>query len=153
MFLKVTKFYQHLYGRGQVRAPHYTNISKILWINAATSSLLFNKSVSHQTTFLILTHSLQLCRWIFTNWSQPNIEENRGRVYWTLNPILSPSQGGSLFVFSIFLDDFSPRAHLFEGWLALNGGLNLTLVSFSCVQKHFLWQFSLLFLELPIINL
>ena len=30
------------------------------------------------------------------------------------------------------------RAQLFEGRLTLNPGLNLTLVSFSCVQKHFL---------------
>ena len=30
------------------------------------------------------------------------------------------------------------RAQLFEGRLALNPGLNLTQVSFSCVQKHFL---------------
>ena len=30
------------------------------------------------------------------------------------------------------------RARLFEGRLALNPGLNLTRVSFSCVQKHFL---------------
>ena len=44
-------------------------------------------------------------------------------------------------------------AQLFEGRLALNGRLNLTKVSFSCVQKHFLGQFSLLFLQLPIINL
>ena len=29
-------------------------------------------------------------------------------------------------------------AQLFEGRLALNLGLNLTRVSFSCVQKHFL---------------
>ena len=29
-------------------------------------------------------------------------------------------------------------AQLFEGRLALNPGLNLTLVSFSCVQKQFL---------------
>ena len=29
-------------------------------------------------------------------------------------------------------------AQLFKGRLALNPGLNLTLVSFSCVQKHFL---------------
>ena len=29
-------------------------------------------------------------------------------------------------------------AQLFEGRLALNPGLNLTRVSFSCVQKHFL---------------
>ena len=36
---------------------------------------------------------------------------------------------------------------------ALNQGLNLTRVSFSYVQKHFLTKFSLLFLELPIINL
>ena len=35
----------------------------------------------------------------------------------------------------------------------LNPGLNLTQVSFSCVQKHFLRKFSLLFLELPIIIL
>ena len=32
----------------------------------------------------------------------------------------------------------SPRAQLFEGRLALNPGLNLTQVSFSCVQKHLL---------------
>ena len=44
-------------------------------------------------------------------------------------------------------------AQLFEGRLALNPGLNLTRVSFSCVHKHFLRYFSLLFLELPIINL
>ena len=31
-----------------------------------------------------------------------------------------------------------PRAQLFEGQLALNPGLTLTRVSFSCVQKHFL---------------
>ena len=30
------------------------------------------------------------------------------------------------------------RAQLFEGRLALNSGLNLTMVSFSFVQKHFL---------------
>ena len=30
------------------------------------------------------------------------------------------------------------RAQLFEGQLALNPGLNLTQVSFSSVQKHFL---------------
>ena len=30
------------------------------------------------------------------------------------------------------------KAQLFEGQLALNPGLNLTLVSLSCVQKHFL---------------
>ena len=30
------------------------------------------------------------------------------------------------------------RAQLFEGRLALNLGLNLTRVSLSCVQKHFL---------------
>ena len=29
-------------------------------------------------------------------------------------------------------------AQLFEGRLALNLGLNLNLVSLSCVQKHFL---------------
>ena len=45
------------------------------------------------------------------------------------------------------------RAQLFEGRLALNAGLNLTRVSFSCVQKHFLGQFSVLFLELPVTNL
>jgi len=32
----------------------------------------------------------------------------------------------------------STRAQLFEGRLALNLGLNLTWVSLSCVQKHFL---------------
>ena len=30
------------------------------------------------------------------------------------------------------------QTQLFERRLALNPGLNLTLVSFSCVQKHFL---------------
>ena len=30
------------------------------------------------------------------------------------------------------------RAQLFEGPLALNLGLNVTWISFSCVQKHFL---------------
>ena len=44
-------------------------------------------------------------------------------------------------------------AQMFEGRLALNPGLNLTRVSLSCVKKHFLGQFSLLYLELSIINL
>ena len=30
------------------------------------------------------------------------------------------------------------QAQLFKGRLSLNPGLNLTRVSFSCVQKHFL---------------
>ena len=38
-------------------------------------------------------------------------------------------------------------AQLFEGGLALKPGLNLTWDSFSFVQKHFLRQFSLLFLR------
>ena len=43
---------------------------------------------------------------------------------------------------------FYTKAQLFEGRLALNPGLNLlTRVSFSIVQKHFLGQFSLLFLR------
>ena len=37
-----------------------------------------------------------------------------------------------------FIEKENSRAQLFEGGLALNPGLNLTLVSFSCVQKHFL---------------
>ena len=45
------------------------------------------------------------------------------------------------------------RAQLFEGRLAINPGLNLTWVSFPCIQKHFLQKFLVLFLELPIINL
>ena len=48
---------------------------------------------------------------------------------------------------------YSSWAQLCEGRLALNPGLNLTCVSFSYVPKHFLGQFSLLLLELPIINL
>ena len=35
-------------------------------------------------------------------------------------------------------NDLESGAQLFEGRLALNPGLNLTRVSFSCVQKHFL---------------
>ena len=46
-----------------------------------------------------------------------------------------------------------PRAHLFEGWLSLNPGLNFTRVSFSFVQKHFLAQFSLIFIEYRTMNL
>ena len=34
--------------------------------------------------------------------------------------------------------NFVTRAQLFEGRLALNPGLNLTRVSFSGVEKHFL---------------
>ena len=48
---------------------------------------------------------------------------------------------------------FYSWAQLFEGRLALNPGLNLTRVSFSFVQKHFLGQFSLIFIEHRIINL
>ena len=46
-----------------------------------------------------------------------------------------------------------PRAQLFEGWLSLNPELNLTRVSFSFVQKHFLGQFSLICIAHRIINL
>ena len=46
-----------------------------------------------------------------------------------------------------------PWAQLFEGRLALNPGLNLTWVSLSFVKKHFLRQFSLIFIEHRIINL
>ena len=56
----------------------------------------------------------------------------------------------AIFVFQALL---ASRAQLFEGRLALNPRLILTLVSFSCAQKHFLGEFYLLFLELPIINL
>ena len=45
------------------------------------------------------------------------------------------------------------RVQLLEGRLVLNPGLNLTRVSFSFVQKHFLGQFSLIFIEHRIINL
>ena len=55
-----------------------------------------------------------------------------------------------LITFRVVLSSW---AQLFDGRLAFNLGLNLTRVSLSCVQKHFLGQFSLLFLELPIINL
>ena len=44
-------------------------------------------------------------------------------------------------------------AQLFEGQLALKPGLNLTRVSFSFAQKHFLGQFSLIFIKHWIINL
>ena len=44
-------------------------------------------------------------------------------------------------------------AKLFKGRLMLNPGLNLTWVSFSFVEKHFLGQLSLIFIEHPIINL
>ena len=46
------------------------------------------------------------------------------------------------FIFVIILDTLTQKleswAQLFEGRLTLNLGLNLTRVSFSCVQKHFL---------------
>ena len=34
-------------------------------------------------------------------------------------------------------ETYQAWAQLFEGRLALNLGLKLTLISFSCVQKHF----------------
>ena len=36
------------------------------------------------------------------------------------------------------IDILMLQAQLFKGRLSLNPGLNLTRVSFSCVQKHFL---------------
>ena len=36
------------------------------------------------------------------------------------------------------IQNLAHRAQLLEGRLALNPGLNLTLASFSCFQKHFL---------------
>ena len=47
----------------------------------------------------------------------------------------------------------STYAQLFEGRLGLNPKLNLTWVSFSFVQKHFLGQFSLIFIGHRINNL
>ena len=55
--------------------------------------------------------------------------------------------------FTIVFVNLRNRAQLFEGRLALNPGLNFTWVSFSFVQKHFLGQFSLIFIEHRIINL
>ena len=55
--------------------------------------------------------------------------------------------------FELSHSNLTSRAQLFEGRLALNPGLNLTRVSFSFVQKHFLGQFSLIFIEHRIINL
>ena len=43
-----------------------------------------------------------------------------------------------LLVLKQWKGSLTTRAQLFEGRLALNLGLNLTLVSFSCAQKHFL---------------
>ena len=48
---------------------------------------------------------------------------------------------------------FYSWVQLLEGWLALNPGLNLTHVSFPFSQKHFLGQFSLIFIKHRIINL
>ena len=41
-------------------------------------------------------------------------------------------------IYKGFLKTIISWAQLLEGGLALNPGLNLTRVSFSCVQKHFL---------------
>ena len=47
-----------------------------------------------------------------------------------------------IIIIIIIMEDIivkvSSWAQLFEGWLALNLGLNFTQVSLSCVQKHFL---------------
>ena len=47
-----------------------------------------------------------------------------------------------IIIIIIIMEDIivkvSSWAQLFEGWLALNPGLNFTQVSLSCVQKHFL---------------
>ena len=48
---------------------------------------------------------------------------------------------------------FTPGPSCYEGRLALNPGLNLTRVSFPFAQKHFLGQFSLIYIEHRIVNL
>ena len=52
-----------------------------------------------------------------------------------------------IFLYLTFWRLLKSWAQLFGGRLALNPGLNLTRDSFSFVQKHFLGQFSLIFIE------
>ena len=79
-----------------------------------------------------------------------------GQIIWLALP------SAKMFVGSVSMVQFYVELHqrtanswsqLFEGRLALNPGLNSTLVSLSCVQKYFLGEFSLLYLELSIIDL
>ena len=58
-----------------------------------------------------------------------------------------------IFLYVTFWRLLKSWAQLFDGRLAFNPGLNLTRDSFSFVQKHFLGQFSLIFIEHRIINL
>ena len=52
---------------------------------------------------------------------------------------LCPFRGSYVREFELSHSNLVNRgAQLFEGLLALNPGLNLTRVSLSCVQKHFL---------------
>ena len=57
-----------------------------------------------------------------------SLSKNTGEIWETAVFASLPCRGSEVFLW----------AKLFEGWLALNPGSNLTQVSFSCVQKHFL---------------
>ena len=76
-------------------------------------------------------------------------------------PNVTPNPSFNFFPFLVALSGFKKplngalmesRAQLFEGRLALIEGQILTWVSFSFVQKHFPGEFSLPFLEHPMIN-
>ena len=72
----------------------------------------------------------QLLCIVTSAWSNPSLDIQKQLIGTEYSLQKSSKEANFLRLFS--------RAQLFEGRLALNPGLNLTLVSFSCVQKHFL---------------
>ena len=52
-------------GRGQVRAPHHTNVCKVLRLCGAISSLSLDVSPLNLVSYLVFKALLQQCRWIF----------------------------------------------------------------------------------------
>ena len=111
-------------------------ISKRIWGKEALKNI-YN---------LLANYSMQQ---ILINQLQLSLSANEQRFHLYVRAVQFVQKGHEL---PYSRKQFELRAQLFEGGLALTPGLNLILIYFSCIQKHFLEQFFLLFLELPIIN-
>ena len=64
-FREVAEYYRHLYGEGQVRAPHHTNGCEILRLCGAIISALFGRFFSVNCQAILFKVQSRQVRWIF----------------------------------------------------------------------------------------
>ena len=120
-----------------VWSDYYIRVMQIS--EGPSSTLAVKKHNAFSVAFFVAFSKLEGC-------CKPSFENTLSNSKWTIEWSFENLEQDTV-------GNLNSRAQLFEGRLALNPGLNLTLVSFSCAQKHFLGEFHLLFLELPIVNL